>query len=118
MSSDTAHAHGDHSKHYVKIWGILLVLLIVSICGPMIGVRAITLLTAFGIAVVKAVMVAREFMHLKFEKRFISYMLLTMLLLMCVFFFAVAPDVMKATGQNWEKPAALEKAANASGEHE
>ena len=50
-----AHEHASHSPgHYVKIWGILLVLFVISVCGPMIGIRVITLITAFGIAVVKA----------------------------------------------------------------
>ena len=110
--------HGDHhgEKHdshppsyYIKIWGILLVLLVVSICGPMIGIRAVTLFTAFGIAIVKAVIVAAEFMHLKVEKRLISYLLGSMLLLMFLFFFAVAPDVMTAGGQNWERPSVDEE---------
>jgi hypothetical protein len=69
----------------------------------MIGIKAITMITAFGIAVVKAVIVAQEFMHLKLEKKYITYMLLTMLMLMFLFFFAVAPDVMKSEGQNWVK---------------
>lgn len=98
-----AHGRAHGQWHYIKVWAILLALLIVSICGPMIGIRSVTLLTAFGIAVVKAVMVASEFMHLKVEKKYISYLLLTMLLLMAIFFYGVAPDVMKSSGQNWER---------------
>lgn len=95
------HSEAHGSSHYIKIWAILTVLLFVSISGPLVGIRLITLLTAFGIAIVKAVMVAREFMHLKIEKRLVSYILLTMLLLMAIFFYGVAPDVMTGHGQNW-----------------
>lgn len=96
-----SHGASHGPAYYVKIWAILLLLLIVSICGPMIGIRAITLITAFGIAVVKAVMVASEFMHLKYEKKYVTLMLITMLLFMGIFFFGVAPDVMTPKGQNW-----------------
>ncbi|MBK9293211.1 MAG: cytochrome C oxidase subunit IV family protein [Oligoflexia bacterium] len=112
--STEAHGH-SHAKHYVKIWAILLVLFLISITGPMIGIRVITLITAFGIAVVKALMVASEFMHLKFEKKFVTYMLLTMLFLMFLFFFAVAPDVMKTSGQNWVKIPMQEQPAATKG---
>jgi caa(3)-type oxidase subunit IV len=109
MSADTHTTnHSNHGNahgpaHYVKIWGILLVLLVISICGPLLGIRALTLITAFGIAIVKAIMVAAEFMHLKIEKKYVSYMLITMLLLVGILFFGVAPDVMKGSGQNWIK---------------
>ena len=117
-AKDHSHAHGP--SHYVKIWAILTVLLFVSICGPMIGIRSITLITAFGIAIVKAVMVASEFMHLKLERAYVSYILLTMLLLMAVFFFGVAPDVMTGGGQNWVRLPILEAPAQGNehgGEH-
>ena len=51
-----------------RIGQILLGLLIVSVVGPMAGIRALTLVTAFGIALVKAYMVAKNFMHLDVEK--------------------------------------------------
>ena len=53
---------------YVKIWAVLLVLLAVSIVGPMFEQPTLTLITAFGIAIVKASLVATYFMHLNVEK--------------------------------------------------
>ena len=100
MSED---AHHDH-PNYVKIWLILLVLLAISIIGPMFEIRVVTLITAFGIAVVKAYIVASRFMHLDIEKKYISYMLGTCLIFMFLFFTATAPDIMKAEGDNWTKP--------------
>lgn len=114
------HDHGQ--AHYVKIWAILLVLLIVSILGPIIAPHVafgflkawmITIMTAFGIAIVKAYLVAANFMHLNIEKRYISYMLATMLMFMLLFFAGVAPDVMKHEGQNWENVAAQEEVERA-----
>lgn len=107
--------HGP--KHYVKIWAILLVLLMVSIVGPMFEIQAVTLVTAFGIAIVKALMVARNFMHLPLERKYVTYIVSTCLVFMFLFWAAVAPDVMKSTGTNWEKPAWIEEeAAYARGE--
>jgi caa(3)-type oxidase subunit IV len=107
------------TTHYVKIWAILLGLLVVSVCGPMLEIKWLTLITAFGIAVVKAIMVAKHFMHLSVERRFIVYMLSGMLLLMFVFFFGIAVDIMMPAGSNWQKlevptlaPAEPEEAAH------
>ena len=102
-SNHESHHESHGTSHYVKIWAILTVLLVVSICGPMVGIRWLTMVTAFGIAIVKATMVAREFMHLKVERKIVSYILLAMLVLVSIFFFGVAPDVMKAEGTNWVK---------------
>jgi len=95
-----AHAVQVH-PNYVKIYLILLFLLGVSILGPTLGVPAITLITAFGIAIVKATMVAAYFMHLNIEKRYIWFLLFIMLTFLFVLFSGVAPDVMKQGGQNW-----------------
>ncbi len=91
-------------KHYIRIWAILCVLLAVSVTGPMLEIRVVTLITAFGIAVVKAYLVAANFMHLNVEKRLAVYLLSTVLLLMFLLFAGVSPDVMKLDGNNWEKP--------------
>ena len=93
-----------HHPNYVKIWGILLVLLVISIAGPFIGIQAVTLFTAFGIAIIKAYLVAKNFMHLNVEKRFVVYLLTTMLVLVFLFFAGTAPDVMQQDGWQWKKP--------------
>ena len=91
------------TSHYIKIWALLLVLLVISVCGPMLEIKVVTLITAFGIAVVKAVIVAQQFMHLNVEKKFITYILITMLVLMGIFFFGTAVDVMSSGGRGWKK---------------
>ena len=106
---DAAHEGGGHTTHhynYVKIWGILLVLLVLSVLGPMLGHPMLTLFTAFGIAFVKAFLVIKYFMHLTVEKRYIGFLLLAMLAFMLVFVGGVAPDVMKHEGQRWTNTAA------------
>lgn len=103
MSEHAEHAD-HHEVNYVKIWLILLGLLVVSIAGPFLGIQIVTLVTAFGIAIIKAYLVAKNFMHLNTEPRYAVYMLLTMLMFVLLFFAGVAPDVMKHEGQNWVKP--------------
>ena len=127
MAEHEAHADDHGQAHYVRIWAVLLVLLIVSILGPILApylefsfLKAwmITIMTAFGIAFVKAYLVAANFMHLNIEKKYISYMLATMLMFMLLFFAGTAPDVMKHRGQNWENVAAeqeIERALEAQG---
>lgn len=100
-------AHAPHTN-YVKIWAVLVALLVVSVVGPMVGVRALTLITAFGIAIVKAYLVARYFMHLTIERKYVAYLLLTMIAIMLVMVGGVAPDVMKHEGANWTNTAAQE----------
>jgi len=117
-------AYEEHTHHpnYVKIWAILSALLVVSVAGPFIGIRAVTLITAFGIAIVKAYMVAKNFMHITVAPRFVAYLVGTMLVFMLLFFAGVSPDVMKARGTDWEKPTWLHQApvaapAEHGGEH-
>jgi caa(3)-type oxidase subunit IV len=93
---------------YVKIWGILLVLLAVSIAGPMFERPTVTLITAFGIALVKASLVVTYFMHLHVEKRYIRYMLYAMLLMIGLLFIGTAPDVMQTSGLRWQNQAVQE----------
>jgi cytochrome c biogenesis protein CcdA len=78
----------------------------------MIGIKVVTLITAFGIALVKAYLVAKNFMHINVEKRFIPYIVGTVLVFMLLFFAGAAPDVMKKQGTQWEKPSWLAASAH------
>ena len=101
MAEHAADAH-EH-PNYVKVWAILLGLLCVSIAGPFLGIPLVTLITAFGIAIVKAYMVAKNFMHLDVEKPIIHWMMILGVTLMVLFFAGVSPDVMKDHGRRWVK---------------
>src|SRR5262245_29512336 len=109
----TAHEH----PNYVKVWGILLVLLGISIGGPFLGIQVVTLITAFGIAIVKAYLVAKNFMHLNIERQYVVYLILTMVVFVLLFFAGTSPDVMKWEGTNWVKPK-VEQASTHLTEHE
>jgi len=116
--------HDDHAEHihppvfYIKIWGILLVLLAVSIAGPMLEIRPLTLITAFGIAIVKAYIVCAHFMHLNIERKYVMYFLATAVAFMALFFFAIAPDTLNHRGANWTNVAAIAEIERHGGKDE
>ncbi len=121
MSNHDEHGHDDEHGHhgpgYVKVYVILLVLFLISVAGPEVKdsvsemtsplvAKWMVLITAFGIAFVKAYYVCAYFMHLKFERKIVTYMLTTTIVFMLLFFFAVSPDVMRHDGSNWVNAAA------------
>jgi caa(3)-type oxidase subunit IV len=99
-----------HHPNYVKVWAALVVLLIVSVLGSMSHVRYVLLFAAFGVAVIKAYLVAKNFMHVTVEKRFVPYLLVLCLLFVVILFAGVAPDVMKHSGLHWNKDSAKQAA--------
>lgn len=108
---------GMHHPNYVKVWSALVVLLAISVAGPFLGIRIVTLITAFGIAIVKAYLVARNFMHLNIERRYAVYLLTTVLAFMLLFFAGVSPDVMKPEGHQWVKTPIQDAVPSAEAEH-
>jgi caa(3)-type oxidase subunit IV len=96
---------------------MLLGLFTISVLGPMFGHPWLTLITAFGIAVVKATMVAAYFMHINIEPRYIRRLMYLMLAFMLVLFAGVAPDVMKHEGKTWRKIETSKPAESAPAHH-
>ncbi len=110
------------ANHYVRIYLFLLGLLVVSVAGPEVSERIdrpvgafgftvslgllVTLVTAFGIAVWKASLVVKHFMHLSVERPIAKLFLAASVLLLALFWGGVAPDVQLHEGRNWENVAA------------
>ena len=113
---------GGHHVNYFAIYVALVVLFLISVAGPEIGeltgLRWITLVTAFGIAIVKARLVVNNFMHLKWEKRIMKWVLATSLILMGLMVAGVSPDVLNHEGSNWENVAAKEATARGLSDEE
>jgi len=111
-------AHAEHAAHahpnYWRVYFLLLGLLCVSVIGPMFGIRVVTIITAFGVAAYKAYLVAKNFMHINVEKPFISYLVLTVVVFMFLFFAGTAPDVMRKEGRQWVKPTWVAGTAHAA----
>jgi caa(3)-type oxidase subunit IV len=110
----TTEAHVHH-PNYVKIWAILVALLIVSVLGSMSHIRDVVLIAAFGVALVKAYLVAKNFMHVNVEKRWVPYLLIMCLLFIAILFAGVAPDVMKNSGLHWSKNPANQSVPSGAG---
>ncbi len=93
----------EHHTNYAKIFWTLMVLFVISVAGPEMFPenKAVVLITAFGIAVVKAIIVAGWFMHLAHERKYVWYAFITSLAFLFLFFVAVAPDVTMKKGTNW-----------------
>jgi len=94
--------------NYKKIYIALLVLLAISIIGPTIGIPWLTLITAFGIAIVKATLVVQNFMHLKWEQKIMKWVLLSSVVAVALFWAAVEQDIKSHRGANWVNDAAIE----------
>ena len=99
----SAHAGSHHETNYVKVWALLLGLLVVSVVGPMAHIQVLTLITAFGIALVKAYIVAKKFMHIDVEKPIVHWILALALVFMVLMYAGISPDVGRDKGQRWEK---------------
>jgi len=122
MAGHSEDRGGLLGNHYVRIYVLLLVLLAVSIVGPMVGGAldkhveifgrtvslgiTLTLITAFGIAIWKASLVVRHFMHLSIERPIAKIFLAASVLLLALFWGGVAPDVQLHDGRMWENLAA------------
>ena len=115
----TEHSHEDHSDHYKAVFKLLLIFFAISFVGPLIADFAVekmgiphiigfvfTMITAFGVAFLKARLVIVHFMHLPQEKPYVSYILQTTLVLIAIFIAGVMVDVLAHEGQNWTNDAA------------
>ena len=110
-----------HHPNYVKIWAILVALLIVSVAGSFSSIRSVILVAAFGVAFVKAFLVAKNFMHVTVEKRWVPYLLLVMVAFVVILFAGVAPDIMRHSGLHWSNDSAkqsVETGMKAAPKHE
>ncbi|MFQ5866302.1 MAG: cytochrome C oxidase subunit IV family protein, partial [bacterium] len=68
--TEAKHAH----PNYTAVWAWLLLLLIISVTAVYLPFSpALTVTFIFIVAVVKAGLVAMNFMHLKFEERLVRY---------------------------------------------
>jgi len=82
----------SHSRHYLMIWIGLLALVLVSVAAASILPKVQALILIFAVAFVKALLVARNYMHLKNERAIIYALVLVPLAFVIILFFALFPD--------------------------
>lgn len=83
----------DATRKYFQLWGILLGLLTLSVISVWLGHGVLSTLIVYGVAVIKAWIVLRDYMHLKLEPGFITVLLFGALSAVVVLFVLVYPDV-------------------------
>jgi caa(3)-type oxidase subunit IV len=81
-----------HERHYLIIWLWLVVLVGVSVAASSVLPKIQALALIMSIAIVKAVLVARNYMHLKNEKPIYYAMALVPLAFVIIFLFGLFPD--------------------------
>jgi cytochrome c oxidase subunit 4 len=85
-------AHGNR-PNYVAIWIWLLALTLISVGLSLVfGARTPVVVAFFFVAVVKALLVALNYMHLKFEPRLIYAIAIVPVLFALVLTVALFPD--------------------------
>lgn len=77
---------------YLRIWVWLLVLVAVSVAATWLLPKVQAVAFIFTVAVVKALLVARNYMHLKHEKLILYAIALVPLAFVLILFFALFPD--------------------------
>lgn len=80
--------------NYVAVWGWLVMLLIVSVVTAYLPLpHTAVLLVIFGAAVAKALLVAANYMHIRFEKWLIYAIAITPVVLFIGLTLVLMPDI-------------------------
>lgn len=82
----------ENRPNYLLVWLGLVVLVIVSIVASMTLPKRAALFVIFTVAALKALLVALNFMHLRYERRWLYALALVPILIVAVLFFALFPD--------------------------
>ena len=107
MSDATVHPPEEHAHHgpnvqaYLVIGGALAIFTAVSfVVNGMVRGKYIEVMVGFaiilGVAVVKSLLVALYFMHLKYDWRKVAFFIIPALILGTMFFFVFMPDIVLA----------------------
>lgn len=88
----THNEHANEHPNYVATWFVLVVLLGFSLAVASVN-KTLALILIFGVAILKAVIVGANFMHLRFEPRWLTGAVLFACCCLGFFWFGVAPDI-------------------------
>ena len=81
-----------HRPNYFLVWLWLVGLVLISIGASFFLPKGAALLLIFLVALVKAVLVLLNYMHLKFERPLLYALIIVPLLIVAVLVFALFPD--------------------------
>lgn len=99
MESNTNEIKKDYHGHpnYFRIYIALVVILIVSVVLGELLSKELAVFTIFTLAAVKALMVLGQFMHLKWEPKFVWGIAVAGLVWASIFYVLVYPDIVPIT---------------------
>jgi cytochrome c oxidase subunit 4 len=83
--SDHGHHHITPTKDHMKVWAALLVFTFLTVASSFVDLKNMVVFAALTIATIKAVIVAVYFMHLKFDNKIFSAMLVLVMLVYLAF---------------------------------
>ncbi len=79
-SSHEEHEHAQvRDSLYLKIWGMLITLTVLTVAVSYLNMQNVKVLTAMMIATVKATLVILYFMHLRYESRLVAILTVVVL---------------------------------------
>ena len=87
------------SRGYLIVWYWLVALVLLSVGAAALLPKAQAMVVIFAVAVVKALLVARHYMHLKHERALIYALALVPLAFIIVFLFGLFPDFVYHPGK-------------------
>jgi cytochrome c oxidase subunit 4 len=95
MSDHAAHhdSESHHIKVYLKVFGGLLVLTVLTVLVSLADLGPLSLPVAMAVAMVKATLVATFFMHLKDDERFNTFIFLAPTLFLALLFVYFYIDI-------------------------
>ena len=80
------------TRQTLLIWYWLMALVILSVGASFVLPKAEALMLIFAVALIKALLVARNYMHMKHEKALIYAIALVPVVFVLVFLFGLFPD--------------------------
>jgi caa(3)-type oxidase subunit IV len=80
------------TRQTLVIWYWLMALVVVSVGASAVLPKAEALMLIFAVAIIKALLVARNYMHLKHEKALIYALALVPLAFVIIFLLGLFPD--------------------------
>ena len=82
----------EHRPNYLLVWIWLVALVIVSITASFVLPKSAALFLIFLVALIKAILVLLNYMHLKFERPVLYALVIIPLLIVAVLIFALFSD--------------------------
>ena len=82
----------EHRPNYLLVWMWLVGLVILSVAASFVLPKSAALFLIFLVALIKALLVLLNYMHLKFERPVLYALVIIPLLIVAVLIFALFPD--------------------------